>query len=623
MPPVIILDSDDDEDDIGYSPTRNVQAPASPVRAEVGAASDSFARVSGATTSTDPSFFQNIYNEQNDAARGFVPDPTAGSHDQDQRSVSSSDMTAPAPFKRTVTGLVETSSSSTRDQGNAGLHRMSDGNAAYEWTQASTPGRRKAPMAVMDDPWDVPSSPDERPAKPRIKIKLKRSGAHSDPATDSPHARELNSVEKTRGPKSERPDASPASDRKRRKVQHPGASFQGSNEVDLVTIPFNHDHEDGYHESQPPPTPSMLPPTMPVDEGASFFIAPNPLTDTQRLEYESVQLPSSYSPNHQLPPVRQFNIQNLASSGEATNVNTPRSNATYLMSTAPPPPPTSSVMDPPRATIGRPTGQQWDSSPDVIAAIDSPPREKVTKPQEQARRDAAPELVDDEFVELQQTEKADLPIIQEIASDNYDSEKMAKPTKAKKSRGRPKKKAHAEEDVAVTDPLEAMPVVDGSVTKTKKKRGRPRKSDQVNAKEESPKLDPSLSTNDASLSEDAVQPEKRTTIEIDETETKVELAGDEDTNDSFKDDGSDSPAIRETDPNLSTRSISSIDDDATSKTSDAPATKKEEKSEKPTIGSKGSTPARGLSSIINKPVYRVGLSKKSRIAPLLKCLRKE
>ncbi|KAH7183021.1 uncharacterized protein B0J16DRAFT_345168 [Fusarium flagelliforme] len=621
MPPVIILDSDDDEDDIGYSPPRNIQASVSPVRAEVEAASDSFARVSGATTSTDPSFFQNIYNEQNDAARGFVPDPTAGSHDQDQRSVSSSDMTAPAPFKRTVTGLVETSSSSTRDQGNAGLQRMSDENAADEWTQASTPGRRKAPMAVMDDPWDVPSSPDERPAKPRIKIKLKRSGAHSDSATDSPYAQELNSVAKAQESKSERPDASPANDRKRRKVQHPGASFQGSNEVDLVTIPFNHDHEGGNHEFQPPPTPSMLPPTMPVDEGASFFIAPNPLTDTQKLEYESVQLPSSYSQNHQLPPVRQFNIQNLASSGEATNVNTPRSNATYLMSTAPPPP-ASSVMDLPRATIGRPTGQQWDSSPDVIAAIDSPPREKATKPQEQARRGAAPELADDEFVELQQTEQADLPIIQETASDNYDSEKMAKPTKAKKSRGRPKKKAHAKEDVAVTDPLEALPGVDGSVTKTKKKRGRPRKSDQVNAKEESLKLDPSLSTNDASLSEDAVQSEKRTKVEIEETETKVELAEDEDTNDSFKADGPDSPAIKETDPNLSTRSISSMDDNATSKTSDAPATK-EEKSEKTTIGSRGSTPSKGLSSIINKPVYRVGLSKKSRIAPLLKCLRKE
>ncbi|KAJ4125485.1 hypothetical protein NW768_009105 [Fusarium equiseti] len=623
MPPVIILDSDDDdEDDISYSPPRNVQAPVSPLRAEVETASDSFAPVSGVTTSTDPSFFQNIYNEQNDAARGFVPDPTAGSHDQDQRSVSSSEMTAPAPFKRAVTGLVEISSSSTRDQGNAGLQRMSDGNAADEWTQASTPGRRKAPMAVMDDPWDVPSSPDERPAKPRIKIKLKRSGTHSDSATDSPHARELNSVAKSQGSKSERPDASPATDRKRRKVQHSGASFQGSNEVDLVTIPFNHDHEGGYHESQPPPTPSMLPPTMPVDEGASFFIAPDPLTDTQKLEYESVQLPSSYSQNHQLPPVRQFNIQNLASSGEATNVNTPRSNATYLMSTAPPPP-ASSLMDPPRATIGRPTGQQWNSSPDVIAAIDSPLREKATKPQEQARRGAVPELADDEFVELQETEQAGILIIQEIASDNYDSEKMANPTKAKKSRGRPKKKAHAEKDVTVMDPLEALPGVDGSVTKTKKKRGRPRKSDHVNAKEGSPKLDPSLSANDASLSEDAVQPEKRTKIETEETETKVELAEDEDTNGSLKADGPGSPAIRDTDPDLSTRSISSMDDNITSKTSDAHTTKKEDKSEKPTIGSRGSTPSKGLSSIINKPVYRVGLSKKSRIAPLLKCLRKE
>ncbi|KAF5016245.1 hypothetical protein F66182_12137, partial [Fusarium sp. NRRL 66182] len=178
MPPVIILDSDDDEEDAGYSPSRNIHAPFSLAQTEVEAANDSSGRVSRATTSTDPSFFQNVYNEQNDAARGCVPEGTLGSHD----SVSSFEMTAPAPFKRTVTGLIEPSSYvSVTDQ----EQRMPKGNGPAEWTQASTPGRRKAPTAVMDDPWDVPSSPEGRPARPKIKIKLKRSGAQSDSTPDS------------------------------------------------------------------------------------------------------------------------------------------------------------------------------------------------------------------------------------------------------------------------------------------------------------------------------------------------------------------------------------------------------------------------------------------------------
>ncbi|GKU00648.1 hypothetical protein FLAG1_02309 [Fusarium langsethiae] len=619
MPPVIILDSDDDEDDIGYSPPRNVQTShlPVPVEAEAEGTSDSFGRVSRATTSTDPSFFQNVYNEQNDAARGYVPDPTEGSHDQHQHS--SSDMTAPTPFKRTVTGLLDTSSSSTRDQSNAGGQRMSAGNGPDEWTQASTPGRRKAPTAVMDDMWDVPSSPDERPVKPKIKIKLKRSGAQSDSTTDSQRAKESGRMAKTPDSKSEWLGGSPSSKRKRRKVDHPEPSFQGSNEVDLVTIPFSHHHE-GEHHGQSPPTPSMLPPTMPVNEDISFFIAPNPLTEAQRMEYESMQLPSSDSQPHQLPPVRQFNIQNIASSSEATNVNTPRSNATYLMSTAPPPP---ASIDPPQAAIGQATGYRWDSSPDVIAAIDSPPSKKAARLQAQSTKDDAPEPIDNEFVELQQTEpeQTGLPIIRETTPDSYEPEKMAKPTKAKKSRGRPKKKAAAEQNAPLTDSLPAPPEVVESVANPKKKRGRPRQSD---AKEESPRLDQSLSTNDASLSEDAVQPEKRAKIEIEETETKDDLAEEDEAQVSSKNKGSETPALKEPDSGLSTRSISSIDDDTASKNPDTSrTTKQEEKPEKPTISSKGLIPSKGLSSIINKPMYRVGLSKKSRIAPLLKCLRKE
>ncbi|KAM0188085.1 hypothetical protein ACHAPA_011288 [Fusarium lateritium] len=630
MPPVIILDSDDDEEDLGYSPPRNVQAAFLPAavqaQTEAYADNDSFERVSRATTSTDPSFFQNIYNEQNDAARGYVPEPTARSHDQDH-SVSSSDMTAPAPFKRTVTGLIEPSSfPSQKDRAGRTEERMPsrDGPGGPDgWTPASTPGRRKAPTAVMDDPWDVPSSP-ERPVRPKIKIKLKRSGAQSDSTPQSRSVKESDKVAKTPSSRSEPSGDSPSSKKKRRKVDHAEPSFQGSNEMDLVTFPFSHDHEDNYGESQPAPTPSMLPPTMPVNEEASFFIAPNHLTDAQKLEYESVQLPSSGSPYHQLPPVRQFEIQNLASSGDATNVNTPRPNATCLMSTAPPP---SSTMDPPRATIGRSNGQRWDSSPDVIAAIDSPPREKATNHRELPRQDDVPEPVDDGVMEVQQMEQADLPVMQETVSNDYVHEMATKPTKtkAKKSRGRPKKKA-AEDDVTLTESLPPLTEAADSATKAKKKRGRPRKSEQVDTKEESTNIGDSLSANDASLSEESLRPGKKTRSEIEDVETRDELAEDDDAQPPFKSNDRESSVLKESDHNALTKSksISHMDDDATSKVSDATTTvEKEQKPEKPAVTSRGSTSSKGLSSIINKPVYRVGLSKRSRIAPLLKCLRKE
>lgn len=618
MPPIVILDSDDEDEDGSFSPPPNIQAPFSfgpaGIEAQTEAANDSSGGVSRATTSTNPSFFQNIYNEQNDAARGYVPEPTARSHDQDQHSVSSSEMTTPAPFKRTVTGLIEPSSMpSARDQ--TTKRGQTNGNGPDEWTQASTPGRRKAPMAVMDDMWDVPSSPDERPVRPKIKVKVKSSKAQSDSTSDSRHTQESDERGKTPSSKSGRSDGSP-SGKKRRRVSHPEPSFQGSNEVDLVAIPFSYENEGEYHESQPAPTPSMLPPTLPVNQDDSFFITTNPLTDAQKLEYESVQLPSSDSQNHQLPLVRQFEI-NLASSGDATNINTPRSHAHYLMSTAPPPP--SSVMDPNRAAIGQATGNRWDSSPDVISAIDSPPKQKATRQLEQIRNGDSPKPANDETTDEQQPEQPELPAMQEEAFDNDEPDKV---TKTKKSRGRPKKKA-IEEPITMTEAPSPRPEVVTPVTKPKKKRGRPRKSDQTDTREESPKIDPSASTNDASLSEDAVRPEKRPKIDIDESESKDELADESEMEPSPKSKSRESSILKESDPNILAKSVSRLDDDAASKASDAATEEKEEKPEKRAVTSRSSTPSKGLSAIINKPVYRVGLSKKSRIAPLLKCLRKE
>ncbi|UPL01579.1 hypothetical protein LCI18_012513 [Fusarium solani-melongenae] len=640
MPPIIILDSDDDEDH-GYSPPRSPRGPISPAGAEA-ATSHSSGRVSRATTSTDPSFFRNIYDEQNDAARTYVPEGTTRSYDQDR--LSSSEMTAPAPFKRTVTGLVEPSSLvSVTDRTATKGQKAPYENTPDEFTQASTPGRKKAPTAVMDDPWDVPSSPEVGQSRPKTKIRIKRREPQQTLGSTSKTTWDLLNTKPGRNqdPVHDGLNISPSGRRKRRKVEYPEASLQGSNEVDLVTIPFSNDNEG--QESQPEPTPSMLPPTLPVMDDVSFYIAPKPLTETQKMEYESVHMPSSDSLNQPLPPIYQFNIQNIGSSDEATNVNTPRSNATCLMSTAPMPstaPVPSSMMDPLRMATGQSVGLRWDSSPDVIAGGESPPREKQPRQRERQRRESPAEPVVYEVPEPTRVDQPELPAVEETRPVHNEPQHLEAPAeplveppteppaeiptepvtkppaKAKKPRGRPKKKAAAEE-VTPADQPEGTPV-----TKPKKKRGRPRKADQPTkeAKEASPQVE-QPSVNDAVPSAKVT---RRSAAKFEAHHQVEEVKVDDEQEEESKEaiDSRENKSVLQESRPTSMNKVDPSEDEISKPLEDTTTPRKEEKEEKPAVVSKTTTPSRGLSAILNKPVYRVGLSKKSRIAPLLKCLRK-
>ncbi|KAM0428652.1 hypothetical protein ACHAPT_007016 [Fusarium lateritium] len=626
MPPIIILDSDDDEDH-GYSPPRGPRAPISPAGAEAGTTHSS-GRVSRATTSTDPSFFRNIYDEQNDAARTYVPEGTNRSYDQDR--LSSSEMTAPAPFKRTITGLVEPSSlASVTDRKSTKGQKVPYGNTPDEWTQTSTPGRKKAPTAVMDDPWDVPSSPEAEQSRPATKIRIKRREPQKSLESTSRATRDLPDTNSGRNlePVHEGLDISPSGRRKRRKIEQPEASLQGSNEVDLVTIPFSNDNEGG-RESQPEPTPSMLPPTLPVDDDVSFYIAPKPLTEAQKMEYESVHLPSSDSQNQPLPPIYQFNIQNIGSSDSGTNVNTPRSNGTCLISTAPMP---SSMVDPARMATGQSVGLRWDSSPDVIAAVESPPREKRARQRERPRRGSSAEPVVDEVPEPAKLGQPELPAVEETRADDHEPQHLEPlieplaepptetptepPVKAKKPRGRPKKKAVAESTPSTDQPQETP------VTKPKKKRGRPRKAKQAVAetKEPNPQVEQPSANDMVPSTKDTTRHKAKLETQHEVEEAKVDDEQGERGKD-ITNSREDTVVLQESKPNTVNKVDPNEDELAHEPSRDT--TGKEEKAEKPAVASKATTPSRGLSALLNKPVYRVGLSKKSRIAPLLKCLRK-
>ncbi|KAH6971726.1 hypothetical protein BKA56DRAFT_635728 [Ilyonectria sp. MPI-CAGE-AT-0026] len=584
MPPVIIADSDDEDN--SYSPPHNPQARVLPQ--DFGAeATRSFGR--------------------NDAARENAPDALPGS--TDNAAPSSSEVTAPAPFQRTVTGLIEPSSlTSISDPTATREPKASSGKAMSDWTQVSTPGRRKAPTAMMDDPvWDVPNSPDEGHARQVPKIRLKRQDAKSTSRPPEKRiiklkCRGLASVKKTEADHDHRldGDGSPAGARKRRKIESSHLSPQGSNEVDLVTIPFSNDNEDTHPESQLAAPSSMLPPTLPptlpIDNDASFYISAKPLTDAQKLQYQSVHLDSSDS-NRQgyLPPIYTHAAQMIESSGSATNVNTPRSDGIGF-STAPLPSAASEV-DHDMAT--QLNDRRLPSSPDIISAIEPPAKPKEAKKRGRPKKDGLKEGP---------------------TPNDEESDYAEQPVKPKKARGRPRKKAT--EEVQPTTPLPANSVFGEITTTQKKKRGRPRKQDKLAAIEQSPQATTVPLDDVAQVTSDTVQ------IKVDSKILTEERSADHEPDEPEEEDPSkselDTTALKETCQNTAIPTALSTVKDEKLKVPDSPVVEKGAKASPSGPAVKGLGQARGLSAITaaNKPIYRVGLSKRSRIAPLLKSLRK-
>ncbi|KPM39320.1 hypothetical protein AK830_g7231 [Neonectria ditissima] len=727
MPPAIIADSD--EEDNSYSPPRSSQAPFPPdsLGPEV---TRSFAPASHTSTSTNPSFFQNIYDEQNDAARenarGELLDLASGA------ALSSSEVTAPAPFQRTVTELIDPSSlTSISDPAVSKDPKTSSGKGMSDWTQVSTPGRKKAPTAMMDEVWDVPSSPERLQKRKVIKIRLKRQDVKSaSRSAEKPNLNERDSpsIKQTRTNYDHQKDddTSVSGRRKKRKIDTSHPSPQGSNEVDLVAIPFSTENEDAFPEPQqvayssmlpptlpptyPPTLPPTLPPILPPDNEASFYISAKPLTDTQKLQYQSVHFPSSDSHLHDaLPPILQRDPLLLASSGSATNVNTPRSeeigySAVPLASIAP---------DAVQTTTGPSTQPRPESSPDIISVVETPaqlkeikqrgrprkstsempkPGEEVreieqaqnekspysnnrsndtesdysespVKPKETKQRgrprksiSATPKR-DKGVKEVEQLDKEESSFAYERAIDlesDY-SESLAKSkegkqrgrpkknvsetlkrdeevrevgefdrkeslsinegtndpepgysepsVKPKKPRGRPRKNAGGE-GAAPTQPVAVHPGGGETSTKQKKKRGRPRKQDKLDMAEVPDDITPAA-----------------------ETKIGVEIPRDgspEEHSDQTNTTPVPETILKETSPNTSIKTSAGTPDKDKLNCSDAPTTEKGAKSAAVTPVPKSAGPTRGVSTMTpsGKPIYRVGLSKRSRIAPLLKSLRK-
>ncbi|KAJ6441800.1 hypothetical protein O9K51_05351 [Purpureocillium lavendulum] len=528
MPPAIIADSDEDSDGAhGDSPAPEARADDRlllPTRSSEG--------VSLTTSSTDPNFFQDIYNEHRAAAR--QPHSTASAGD------------GPESY---------------------GTSRLT-----------SAPGRGE----TGKDLWDIPSSPELKMAKKVKQMTSKRT----------------TSVKVTRGLRKnlERLGYESASgdDRdeqvhqreKRRRVGPSRNSQRDSNDVSLVKLPPQSSEGTGGNFIRPPVDGTPLP----------LCVAPKQLSASQKLEYQSIAAPSSS------PPVRVTELHNpaIGSSGTATNVNTQRSHMLSSFDAG------LTVRTPEhemiRATkrLSSPRRRRRNSSPDIIAAV--PPPTEAARPRKTRTNQGgtgAPDASEPPQSVIDDAEIMAAPKLEEDDMSDYAApEKQAKP---KRQRGRPKKGGDDKSDVASTAAARE------SAAKPKRKRGRPKKSEIVTNDEQ-----------DVPIADDGSQLQAATDEKLNQALAVGSLKDDVDQEKKLS---AGSPVNGPTPDGLKQTPVDGVGIIIPTRARDEKSELEEEK--KPRRNAdlhNGKGVAKPDGSL--KPLYRVGLSKRLRIAPLLKSLRK-
>jgi hypothetical protein len=306
--------------------------------------------------------------------------------------------------------------------------------------------------------------------------------------------------------------------------------------------------------------------TAPIESDPSFMVAPTTLTASQKEQYSSLKTGIMSSPAKAL----ERRCANVLSSGTATNLNTPRTND-------------DCSLEPLSQLKGRSKAKHEprDNSPNNAAP--TPPKEPSPKRKADGKAAKKKKVIvasDEESDEGHGYAPGEVE-----HDDESDFERTTKPIeKKKRPRGRPKKTdAPTKEDK-------------GSVTKVAKKRGRPKKVETVvvldDEDDEVQKSPPVIS--------DPVSTELRVEQQPD---TKVNQAEDSILTSAKTEDA----AADETSLNQSPQS-STLD------TKGDACTTLSKKTDEKASAAPTAKPGR--------PLYRVGLSKRTRIAPLLKVIRK-
>ncbi|POR31738.1 Uncharacterized protein TPAR_08035 [Tolypocladium paradoxum] len=586
MPPVVIADSDDDDDDEerGYSapPSPNHGTPVidAPTRSSDG--------VSHATVSTDPAFFQSIFNEQKDAANQRTQDAQGEGMMQDKSASSVTSITDPVNQKDRKVGDMKS---------------MGDLNHVTTPRNDTTTSKQ---IAGSEEVWDVPSSPERRPTSKASKKKSDRTSKTTTVKVTRGVRKPLEKLGYQSSDEDEDGEAMSTRGKKRRRLGPSGSSRQDPKDISLITVPPNDDiNSPGAFQGNNTALGSLVP-TLPVNADSSFLVGPKPLSASQKLEYQSINPVSSS------PPVGQLGLRaaNLGSSGTATNINTPRSNlpSSHDVGMRIKTPEAEALRNMRRTRSPR---RRRDSSPDEIAAThaknDNIQAGFPQRPIRSYTNGTVPDGIllngagDEHQAEF-------IPDGQQDGNDDSDFAVPEKPIRPKRQRGRPRKSAKVPDDRVTSSETGNR-----STAKPKKKRGRPKKS--------------------GAPSDVPAEAVARVTKTVDEAMAGRQVEdGDAGGEESMPAAAQDAGSRQDRAATEEACQTSVPPDRPREVPSGAlgPTTAAQGREEKAGVGTKNGGEAKDRNDGKGsswpkagaKPVYRVGLSKRGKIAPLLKSLRK-
>lgn len=570
MSPIVIADSDDDIDEQEYSP---VPQPTN-VMVTSDAHTRSSDRVSHTTVSTDPAFFQSVFNEQKEAAARVT---------RQMSEATGGDALSSA--------LVKPAGQLTASPQASGPHsvynRVSEKRRPASNLSSPTCRKHEVPMkATAKDMWDVPSSPETKAVSGPSKMKGSRNKGVATVKITRGLRKNLESL----GYESEEEaiyeeiedggsgDITSARPQKKRRLASRSCwdtSLPGS----TTGSPRNEggsSHKIFINDV----TSDDCVPTLPVDNESSFLVAPKPLSASQKVEYQSVELVQS-SPCMRHPEVPH---PKMGSSGTATNLNTPRSDmpSSHDIGIRPPTPDSEAIGHTRR--VRPPPRRRRSSSPDVIAGTSHGQDHGLAEKQLSKTAPTGDAAPDGDVLDAKLDEDADfaVPVV---------------PVERKRQRGRPKKSAvkesgkDSEGAVADADPE--------STDKPKKKRGRPKKAKPATEAElESPRDD---------------APDKGDSAGVEEP-------GDADATQEQPDDGE--TGSKKTDPGPGEEEAAAVSSKRPEATEERGHASEVDRGKAVEATARGKPKGLSRPGSEGKPVYRVGLSKRLRIAPLLKSLPK-
>ncbi|PNP40431.1 hypothetical protein TGAMA5MH_07758 [Trichoderma gamsii] len=628
MGPIMIADSDEESDS-----NEQIVAP-SPVTVPQ-AQTRSSEQGSLATASTDSALFQQIFNEQNAAACERALQLQLQQELEDAPHQSSA-MTIPdVPFQRTTKGFYHSSLTSVTDP-RSEMSRNFPAMRSSERTLERTQERTQSAV----DPWEVPSSPgapnlQEEQAKDQGGDAPDQSygGDKSPLGADTPLENRWDDLERMEG-----------RDKKRRRLDESEAALSQSNDVDLVMSPHESKLISTNDELETAAASSTSLPAIPIGDTNSAF--QNNSSIVRSVPSDAVNGASSAIPRYNNLLLKQQTQYAVGSSGSATNINTPRNQMFSIPSFGSKDPEEQESTTTTKKIEYRNFISRRGSSPDIISAP-APDLDEVA-PEPRYSPDLNPEPKVDQEYHDDRDHLADQPPLpeeltpEELPPEGSDAEFVARPTpaaKSKKKRGRPKKSLETDEPPPVKlaeSPAPATDAISPVPTTQKKKRGRPKKQS------DEPAVESALLA--AATPTPAVRGEKKTggKKKVTKGRKKLVVLSDSEGDHSATEDlaaeepgGQDAveetlkPEATEDDQKRAasgkkSKAKASLDDqtilDDKSEDEDEP---KEIKKHSTLEKEERSGDKKGLSALgLAKPIYRVGLSKRSRIAPLLKSVRK-